>query len=232
MKKILIAGLAGAALSCAPALAADMPLKAPQLAAPFNWGGFYVGAYVGGVWGNTHVRRFDGATSFNPIDADPSGVGIGGLVGYNLQNGQTVFGLESDAGWLNAKATDNQFSSASGLTVPVKINFEGRIRGRFGYAIDRSLFFIAGGVSFGHEMVTLNDPGFATPSVSKDHIGWNIGAGLDYAFLNNWIGRVEYIYDAFSNPIYGFSAASGGAFADRKAKFDTNTVRAALILKL
>jgi outer membrane immunogenic protein len=230
MKKILLASVAAMAFCAAPALGADMPVKAPPLTAPFSWAGFYVGAYVGGEWGNTHVRRFDGATEFNPIDANPSGVGIGGLVGYNLQNGQTVFGLESDAGWLNAKATNNQFS-AGGLTVPVKIDFEGRIRGRFGYAIDRALFFIAGGVSFGHEMVTLNEPGFATPSVSKDHVGWNIGAGLDYAFLNNWIGRVEYIYDAFSNPIYGFSAASGGAFADRRAKFDTNTVRAALIMK-
>jgi outer membrane immunogenic protein len=231
MKKLLIASIAAAAFCGAPALAADMPVKAPPPAAPFNWAGFYVGGYVGGVWGNTHVRRLDGSSTFNPIDADPNGVGLGGLVGYNIQNGLTVFGLEGDAGWLNAKATDNQFS-AGNLTVPVKIDFEGRVRGRIGYAIDRMLPFIAGGVSFGHERVTLNSPGFSTPSVSKDHTGWNIGGGLDYAFQNNWIGRIEYIYDAFSNPIYGFSAASGGAFADRRAKFDTNTVRAALILKL
>jgi outer membrane immunogenic protein len=231
MKKLLVAGIAAAAFCGAPAFAADMPVKAPPLAAPFNWAGFYVGAYVGGVWGTTHVRRLDSLTTFTPIDADPSGVGLGGLVGYNFQNGRTVFGLEGDAGWLNAKGTDNHLA---GGTFPVKVDFEGRVRGRIGYAIDRMLPFIAGGVSFGDERVTLAftaPPRPGTP-ISEMHPGWNIGGGLDYAFQNNLIGRIEYIYDAFSNSVYGFSAASGGTWADRRIKFDTNTVRAALVLKL
>ena len=57
MKKIM--GLVGAVLLIAgPALAADLPVKAPRaapLAAPFSWTGCYIGATAGGVGGTSDV---------------------------------------------------------------------------------------------------------------------------------------------------------------------------------
>src|SRR5687767_12100826 len=61
MKKILLAGVAIAALSSSATVAADLsvrrqaPPAAPQFApvpAAFNWSGFYIGAHGGGAWGN------------------------------------------------------------------------------------------------------------------------------------------------------------------------------------
>jgi opacity protein-like surface antigen len=52
MKKLLVAVVATAAFCGAPALAADMPVKAPPIAPIFNWSGFYVGGTVGYAWGS------------------------------------------------------------------------------------------------------------------------------------------------------------------------------------
>src|SRR5215813_8165577 len=62
MKKILLGTLAAAAV-LSPALAADLPTKAPIVKAPplvivFNWTGCYLGGYGGGAWGNK-VDTFD-----------------------------------------------------------------------------------------------------------------------------------------------------------------------------
>jgi outer membrane immunogenic protein len=51
MKKILGAAIAAAALCGAPAIAADMPVKAPVYKAHeplFDWTGFYAGGSIGG----------------------------------------------------------------------------------------------------------------------------------------------------------------------------------------
>jgi len=62
VKKLLIAGAALAALIGTPALAADMPLKAPLPAAPaWSWTGFYLGLNGGGAWGTSTYAFLPGA---------------------------------------------------------------------------------------------------------------------------------------------------------------------------
>src|SRR5215831_16919384 len=52
----------------APALAADMPLKAPQgMAAPYDWTGFYVGILGGHAWGDGSTENITGGKSFPPV---------------------------------------------------------------------------------------------------------------------------------------------------------------------
>lgn len=119
-------GGAGLALICGSAAqAADMPLKAPPVAAaPFSWVGFYVGANVGGIQDVGQVRNatlalepngftdvtgaftgFPGILVFIPgtfpmpvsysRTGGRSAIG-GGQFGYNWQTGHAVFGLEAD----------------------------------------------------------------------------------------------------------------------------------------
>jgi outer membrane immunogenic protein len=59
MKKLLLSGVTLAALAVGPALAADLPRKAPPAPPPppvLNWTGWYVGLNAGAVWGcgNAH----------------------------------------------------------------------------------------------------------------------------------------------------------------------------------
>src|SRR5712692_3442762 len=100
MKKLLAASIAAAAFCSAPAIAADMPVKAPIYKAvtpPFDWTGFYAGGQVGYAWGD--------ATFFIPgilivptvtAKIDPNGIFGGGHLGYNWQFGKLVAGIESD----------------------------------------------------------------------------------------------------------------------------------------
>jgi outer membrane immunogenic protein len=98
MKKYLF-GIVGvlALTATGPAGAADMPLKAPPLAAPaFNWNRCYVGGHVGWGWGRDKndfgLAVASGPTEnegfpaeFGPFDHNTSGGVIGGQVGCNAQ---------------------------------------------------------------------------------------------------------------------------------------------------
>jgi outer membrane immunogenic protein len=128
MKKLLVAGIAAAAFWGVPALAADLPTKAPvykavPAAAPmFNWSGFYVGGNIGWAWGKSTGSFADpgdiafancgpcfapGFTSPN-VDLSKSGF-LGGLQsGYNWQLAPTwLVGVEGDITWTGISASSN-----------------------------------------------------------------------------------------------------------------------------
>jgi outer membrane immunogenic protein len=57
VKKLILAGVAAAALA-GPAFAADMappPMMraAPEIVPVYDWGGLYIGGVIGGAWGST-----------------------------------------------------------------------------------------------------------------------------------------------------------------------------------
>ena len=105
MKKILLTGVALAALASGPALAADlpvrrgMPVKAPEpvVAYAYNWTGFYIGAHGGGAWGEKCFTNVPGA--FADGCHDSNGWLAGGQAGFNFQTGQFVFGVEFSGSW-------------------------------------------------------------------------------------------------------------------------------------
>src|SRR5712672_2817598 len=64
MRKLFLLGLGtfAAMMFGAAAQAADMPVKAPPMAAPvmYNWTGFYIGGHIGGAWRDRNGNdRFD-----------------------------------------------------------------------------------------------------------------------------------------------------------------------------
>ena len=123
MKSLGITVAALAALGLGPAVAADMPVKAPVYKAPpppaiYSWSGFYIGANIGGGWSRNNTDGFDGplfppVLLLPPVVAIPtiipaqlgtlastgnhSGVIGGGQIGYNWQVKQFVLGVEADA---------------------------------------------------------------------------------------------------------------------------------------
>src|SRR6266496_3966976 len=55
MKKLLLGSIALATVAAGPAMAADMPVKAPApVVSYYDWTGVYIGASIGGVWGDHH----------------------------------------------------------------------------------------------------------------------------------------------------------------------------------
>ena len=63
----------------------------------------------------------------------------------------------------------------------------GTVRVRAGYAVDRMLFYVTGGLAYGG----LNSTALYDSTSSA---GYTIGAGVEYAFTNNWTAKVEALY--------------------------------------
>ena len=122
MKRTAAATVGLLALLAAPAIAADLPVKAPvsaPVAAPvWNWTGFYIGASGGGTWGRaeiTHSVIPAPAGQALPEDAaavtaasspllNPNGIVAGGHAGFNYQTGSFVWGLEGDFSYFRLRA--------------------------------------------------------------------------------------------------------------------------------
>jgi outer membrane immunogenic protein len=174
------------------ALAADLPrryepvvTKAPPIVTQvYNWTGFYIGVNGGGGWG-----RSDWTQTGN---FDLSGGMVGGTAGYNWQTGAWVFGLEGDLDWSNING--NTFLGC----VPgckTTNNWLGTARGRVGYAFDRVLPYVTGGLAVGEVQADVAGINVAT----NTNTGWTVGAGVEYAITNNWSAKAEYLYVDLGN---------------------------------
>jgi outer membrane immunogenic protein len=192
-------------------------VKAPALPI-FDWSGFYVGIHGGYAWGNS---SFDyPAAPSGSFDAD--GWLLGGLVGVNYQAGQTVFGLEADI---------NKTDISGGTTCvavggPCDFNntwlATGRVR--LGYAFDRFLPYVTGGVAYGN--LKANVPGIG--SAEDKRFGWTAGVGAEYAFSPNLTWKTEYLFVDLGKFDCGLPCGVG---SPTNVKFDAHIVRTGLNLR-
>jgi len=174
MKTLFTASLGLLAISALPALAADLPMKAPRPAPimepVWNWNGFYIGINGGYSWG--HSSR--DLTFFNPLNGvalatgngggrDMDGGLFGGQIGYNWQVTNWVFGLEADAQWTGQKGSTTAVCAVTGCfagivapargtaaTLDDKLDWFATFRGRLGIAVTPSvLLYATGGAVWG-----------------------------------------------------------------------------------
>jgi outer membrane immunogenic protein len=190
---IALLGLAAAG----PARAADLSVapiyKAPPVVAPlaYNWSGFYLGLNGGGGWGTSN---WDSAGGFNV-----SGAVAGGTAGFNWQVGHAVLGLEGDVDWSNLKGTTTSALCPAGCTT--NNDWLATARARAGYAFDRFMPYVTGGVAFGD--IKASTPGFA--GATQTNTGWTAGGGVELALTNNWTAKAEYLHVDLGNMNCGFS---------------------------
>jgi outer membrane immunogenic protein len=219
----LFAGVSAAALflSVAGAQAADLPAVAPQVAiAPmYNWSGFYLGAQIGYAWGN--ADRVNTLGFANDFDFD--GV-IGGIhAGYNHQINNWVLGVEGD---IEISGADGDDSGVGGSVDTIEAQWLGSIRARVGYAFDRTLVYVTGGIAFAGIDATSNN-GVAAISDDNTHVGWTIGAGIERALTDNITARIEYRYTDLGDQDYTLAPAAANANYD----LDTHSVRVGVSYK-
>ena len=75
------------------------------------------------------------------------------------------------------------------------------MRGRFGYAVDNWLFFIAGGFTVADFQFHEGESAVSAPPGAKFN-GWSIGGGAKVGITRNLVGRIEYLYDEFGSKDY------------------------------
>lgn len=220
MMRSFFAGLGLLALiAAAPASAADlprqMPYKAPGYVTSYNWTGVYLGLHAG--YSGSNSDGFDLRGGF-----------VGGQIGYNWQGmgSPWVFGVEVDSAWADLGRSDTFVTAAGPVSVSSEANYVGSARGRIGYAFDRTMVYVTGGLGWISNEATVNATvGAFTAGLSdsKMHIGGVVGAGIEHAFAPNWSGKVEYLYSAYDSQTY-FAGTAGGFRADA----DTHTVKIGL----
>jgi outer membrane autotransporter protein len=208
------------------------PPAAVAPVAPYNWNGFYIGGYTGTTWGQTDWT-FIVPPVFTSTNPDFDGFVGGGQIGYNLQLGNVVLGIEADAGWSNAKGA-RACPNAFFFTCESEMEWLATVTGRLGYAWDRLLIYGKGGFAAArmNEQTVWNPDGqpisgiflppvngvlgFAnlTPPVpfvqsdSATPTGWTIGAGLEFGLTPNWSAKAEYLYYDLGDTTYTFTAST------------------------
>jgi len=208
---LAMAGLIGAAtaadLSRVPPRQAT---KAPPMAPYYNWSGLYAGINGGYGFGTSKWSAL--GSSF-----DARGGLFGGQLGYNWQFGQFIYGLEGDIDWTDIRGTAG-LASCGGLGCRTKNDFLSTVRGRVGFAADRWMPYLTGGLAIGNIRATV--PGFA--GVDHTNAGWTLGGGLEVALVGNWTAKAEYLYVDLGNTA---CSTVCGLPAGNNVSFTTNIVR-------
>jgi len=184
--------------------------------AEHDWSGFYVGANAGWAWTNdfdaetTGTDRFETLISggFVPsrLSQDDDGFSGGAQAGYNWQASPNfLFGVEADINWADLKSSKSFTGEAilgTQLTTAneVEVNALATLRARLGLTVDRSLFYITGGVAFGDVDTHSEVNGVQAPALSwrgsqSDwQTGYTLGGGFEYALTDSITSKVEYLY--------------------------------------
>jgi outer membrane immunogenic protein len=214
MKRLVLAGVGALAVftTFGAANAADiarrqaMPTKAIPYVQAYNWTGAYVGINGGGGWGRGDTSApFSSGGGFRT-----SGGIVGGTLGYNYQVGQAVFGVEGDIDWSNIRGSS---VCGAAFSCETKDSWLATGRGRIGYAFDRFMPYVTGGLAVGD--IKSSVAGVGSSSTTKT--GWTLGGGVEAALAGPWTAKVEYLYADLGR---------GSSILGSDTKFNTSLVRA------
>ncbi|MDB5594001.1 MAG: hypothetical protein JWM36_962 [Hyphomicrobiales bacterium] len=212
-----------------------------MVSVPF-WTGFYAGANLGGALNLGHGASYapvTGGTGFDVLAttfSDPgksqSALTGGAQLGYNMQYGALVTGVEADFNYVNRKSGNasatfdslGYYGSAPyaytgyDVTGRRKAEWFGTLRGRVGVATGRALFYATAGLAYGQVGGggTLATTGvaetYAPGSTKAERFGFAIGAGVEYALTEAWSLKGEYLHVQFKDTSYLLTQATDANF--------------------
>jgi outer membrane immunogenic protein len=184
--------------------AADMPVPVvPVPAAAYDWSGLYIGGIPGQGWAMTTLERITGSLAVQ----NTSGAGpIGGVEGGSrFQVGKFVFGADADIMFGNQKGHTEYITSTQS-----NVNRTATITAVGGAAHDNWLLYAKAGIAWAKptytdlgSYLTCAPGGFFGVICSSSpingtgadpRIGWTVGAGIEWAFWQNWSIKLEYDY--------------------------------------
>jgi opacity protein-like surface antigen len=198
------------------ASAPPLVYKSPPASHAYDWTGVYLGGDGGYGWvgsaGTTRTLTTAAGVPLAPYSYMANGPFAGIFAGANYQFNRLVVGVEGH--WQHSNLIgNNQQQNASALgavccvgvfpggpfTVSTTIKDAESVRGRFGFAWDRFLFFGTAGWAWGDPSVSyalLGSGPFVASATNAN--GWTLGGGLDYALTDHVFGRIEYRFTNLS----------------------------------
>lgn len=220
----------GAGLLC---VLASTPAFA-EASAPVDWAGLYLGLSLGAGIPLHRGERLEaagaGRSDLFPTSATRPGVAVGAQAGYNWQAGPWVWGFETELSLLDGRRAPGGLIGlpVSGtpfytLSPSTSAHYFASIRGRFGFAFDRALFYLTGGVAAGGARgpatltaaVNAPAPLFTAPWSQSSRMKYALGAGVEYDLGRSWSARAEYLFLNQSLNTQYFTNGAGALFASR-----------------
>jgi high affinity Mn2+ porin len=215
------------------------PRAAPPVPAFVDWSGAYLG--IQGSGGNSYgadafrdttigaraVQSFRTGDSTGRADLSRSATtAVGGVFGgYNWQTGPWLYGLEADVSGANLKRPVSStvpgfgyedLAPAFGL-IRVKTDVYGSLRGRFGYAFDRTLVYASFGLAGANARFLATYPDLDTGAATvarrdRSFLGFTLGAGVQFAVSEHLALGIDYRYvDLGSSGRFDLGAVPGAA---------------------
>lgn len=201
MTRLKLFGALALCLASGAASAAD--LFSPM---SYSWSGAYVGLRAGYVTSDStslNVSTATGLVHSNLGSFGMRGGQFGGLAGYNFHVVGTplVVGVEGDinVGRIERSVQSSVTPFGASFNAKATSTWNGSIRGRAGFALDRALIYATAGAAY-LDMKYKGELNLATTTWNKSgsSTGWTMGGGVDYAFSNNLFAGVEYRYTGLS----------------------------------
>jgi high affinity Mn2+ porin len=184
----------------AGALAVLLLAPTPALSQEPGRSGFYVGAHMGYLFGNSAATLADPIGVQSAGGTTPYGTFYGGVqAGYEHRfASRLMLGLELDMSFANYSDLANVLSyRATGTgSANEQLEYLSSLRGRAGYDVGSWTPFVTGGIAWASTRYSRTDltTGNEDASPSNIRVGWTVGGGLDYRLDPRWTTRLEYLY--------------------------------------
>lgn len=150
-----------------------------------DWEGAYAGGKVTYQWGKVKDTE----------DYKATGPGGGVYVGYNKQDGQIVYGAETDLNYSSIDKSYNGVKSDQGIN--------GSLRARVGYDLSPAMVYATGGIA-----ATNMEVSDSTSSDSKTLLGATIGAGVETKITDTITARTEYRFTNYQSQNFALDSGT------------------------
>jgi outer membrane immunogenic protein len=201
----------------------------PVECCPQLWKGFYFGLNAGAGWANSDIAMFGtNGGGVDPVLFDQivrSGQGsasdtafiVGGQLGFNVQRGRFVLGLETDFNYFKIDTSRNVAVPAPAFNTTIvhvdsiETSWLYTLRPRVGFAAWPSLLIYATGglaltnLDYAHRTQFGIQTAFYEGTDTKP--GAAVGGGVEWMFDPEWTWRLEYLYLDFGR-VQGNAAIS------------------------
>ena len=168
-------------------------------AGPTNWSGKYLGVNGGVGLGTLKWAYTPSGTTANQ---SPTGAVAGVTAGFNIQQGQIVYGLEGDLDWAGIEGSASCPNPL--FACNTTLSWLGTLRGRIGVTQNNMLLYVTGGLAAGSLYArTTFTPGIGLPpsgtptnGTTTTDIGWTAGIGSEFALHSGLSLKGEWLlYD-------------------------------------
>ena len=178
------------------------------------------------------VRTVTGANAFSPgfcggaangrtpiegCRGDKDGLEYNIRAGYDVQNGNIVYGVVLEGGKSKARDSVSAFSTTPAFYYFTReLDYSLGARARVGYAARGALFYATGGVAYGkikNEFETSNTANSFDDNGNTNSWGYSYGGGAEVKIVKNFSLGLEYLYTNYVDDDYRVNVGRGTAAA-------------------